>query len=128
LESAHILGNLLIIFHLLETLMHPRQLLASVTAALIFLPVIVRADIPPPRDLVLRELADAIKKAGYECPGVNNAVPAAAPLGDDMVWGDVRPQLVTCDNGKKFLVAQSPRSRPWLPPPPPPPAITVKPI
>jgi hypothetical protein len=105
---------------------------AILLAALIGFPVVAHADLLPPPGTEERLLAKTIQDAGYDCPEVASFAIATAPGSDDMVWGGNRPSIVTCKNGKKFLVAQPPRRRPGPPapdnpPPPKPPAVTVRP-
>src|SRR5437879_1680770 len=54
-----------------------------------------------------RELAQVIREAGYDCARVDNIINAPiSPLG----WESMRPEIATCGNGKRFLVAKSGRS------------------
>jgi hypothetical protein len=86
------------------------------------------ADLLPPPGTEERLLAKTIQDAGYDCPEVASFAVSTSPESDDMTWGGNRPSIVTCKNGKKFLVAQPPR-RPLVDdsPPPKPPAVKVRP-
>jgi hypothetical protein len=103
--------------------------LAAIVATLAIWPAAARADIPPPPDVVQRQLADTIRQAGHECAAVTSFGNATSPDADAMVWGSARPALVVCSNGKSFLVARPPARPNFNPPPlPAPPAIRVKPL
>jgi hypothetical protein len=94
--------------------------LAAIVAALAIWPAAARADIPPPPDVVQRQLADTIRQAGHECAAVTSFGNATSPDADAMV---------VCSNGKSFLVARPPARPNFNPPPlPAPPAIRVKPL
>jgi len=62
-----------------------------------------------------RELAQAIRQAGYDCPGIASVevVPSPQP---DSIWQGPRPEVAVCRNGKRYLVARSGRNRGSLPP------------
>jgi hypothetical protein len=78
-----------------------------------------------------RWYGNQIREAGYDCPQVKSVEPkpSADPAHKDMIWGDQRPLLVTCNNSKRFLVAQPPKRLLNSPKPvPPPPAVRVKPL
>ena len=53
------------------------------------------------------ELAQIIREAGYDCSQVESIADAPAPPPG---WESLRPQIATCQNGKRFLVTKSGRS------------------
>jgi hypothetical protein len=61
--------------------------------------------IPPPgfREL---ELALTIARAGYECPAVERIETTG---NSEPGWEVLRPEVVVCKNGKRFLVVTSGR-------------------
>jgi hypothetical protein len=54
-----------------------------------------------------RELAQIIREAGYDCSQVESITSAPAPPPG---WESLRPEIATCQNGKRFLVTKSGRS------------------
>jgi hypothetical protein len=94
----------------------------------------VKADVIPwsaPPEFLDRWYGDQIRQAGYNCPQVKSIElkPLDDPAYKDMAWGDQNPLLVTCNNSKRFVVAQAPkRSLHDTKPLPPPPAIRVRPL
>jgi len=54
-----------------------------------------------------RELAQIIRDAGYDCSQVESITSAPAPPPG---WESLRPEIATCQNGKRFLVTKSGRS------------------
>jgi hypothetical protein len=54
-----------------------------------------------------REVAQIIREAGYDCVLVQSiAGPSDPPPG----WESMRPEIATCIDGKRYLIAKSGRS------------------
>jgi len=53
-----------------------------------------------------RELAQIIRQAGYDCREIESIEVKVSP---DPAFDSLRPEVATCKNGKKFLVAKSGR-------------------
>lgn len=86
------------------------------------------ADVPPPPGSRERAAAEKIRKAGYTCPRVvkRQAASTGTPGFEQLTWGGSYPSLITCSNGKRFLVAEQPgwkQLRGKQPPPPPEPIV-----
>lgn len=66
------------------------------------------ADSPPSPRVRERAAAETIRKAGYACPRVVKleGAPTNTPHYDEMTWGSGHPQLATCSNKQRFLVAR----------------------
>src|SRR5262245_19021654 len=52
------------------------------------------------------ELAPAIRQAGYECRAVDSISISPSP---DPAFATLRPEVVSCSNGKKYLIVKSGR-------------------
>src|SRR5262244_2551785 len=78
---------------------------------LVLLPLVVGwpiavAQAPSPPGVHERELAQIIRQAGYDCREVERIEVTVSP---DPAFESLRPEVATCKNGKKFLVARSGR-------------------
>jgi uroporphyrinogen-III synthase len=82
---------------------HPRAL---VILCLVLLSATARAQVttsPAPRE---RELAQTIRQAGFDCRAVENIAVVPNP---DPAFETLRPEVATCNNGKKYLIVKSGR-------------------
>jgi hypothetical protein len=87
--------------------MFDRRLIILLATALLSLPTIANAQTGPTPGYQERELAQIIREAGYDCSQVESIADAPAPPPG---WESLRPQIATCQNGKRFLVTKSGRS------------------
>jgi hypothetical protein len=85
----------------------PRQpQLALLALPLAVCPSIAVAQTPSPPGVHERELAQIIRQAGYDCGEVESIEITVNP---DPAFDSLRPEVATCKNGRKFLVAKSGR-------------------
>ena len=98
----------------------PASNVAKLALMTALLPVTVRADIlppwggkrpdrPAPAPLILvkgPEILEKIRKAGFDCAGLNDVLEQAQPGVDPATYEARRlmPLKVTCQNGKRFFV------------------------
>jgi hypothetical protein len=86
--------------------MRKRPLRALVMLSFALVSGTARAQVPTspvPRE---RELAQIIRQAGFDCRTVENIDIVPNP---DPAFQTLRPEVATCNNGKKFLVVKSGR-------------------
>jgi hypothetical protein len=86
--------------------MSRRAQLALLALPLAVCPPIAVAQTPSPPGAHERELAQIIRQAGYDCREVESIEVTVNP---DPAFDSLRPEVATCKNGKKFLVAKSGR-------------------
>ena len=79
----------------------------TLTVALMCLPMVANAQSGAAPVYRERELAQIIREAGYDCSQVESITNAPAPPPG---WESLRPEIATCQNGKRFLVTKSGRS------------------
>jgi hypothetical protein len=87
--------------------MFDQGLVNLLAAVLLCLPRIANAQSGSAPAYRERELAQIIREAGYECSQVESITNAPAPPPG---WESLRPEIVTCQNGKRFVVTKSGRS------------------
>jgi len=87
--------------------MFDRRLVILLATALLSLLTIANAQTGPAPGYREGELAQIIREAGYDCSQVESIADAPAPPPG---WESLRPQIATCQNGKRFLVTKSGRS------------------
>jgi len=80
--------------------------LLALTAILLCLPVVGNAQSESRPVYRERELAQIIREAGYDCSQVESVTTAPTPPPG---WESLRPEIATCQNGKRFLVTKSGR-------------------
>lgn len=81
--------------------------LVALAAVLLCLPMVANAQSGSASAYRERELAQIIREAGYDCSQVESITSAPAPPPG---WESLRPEIATCQNGKRFLVTKSGRS------------------
>jgi hypothetical protein len=81
--------------------------LVALTAVVLCLPRVANAQSGSASVYRERELAQIIREAGYDCSQVESITNAPAPPPG---WESLRPEIATCQNGKRFLVTKSGRS------------------
>src|SRR5229473_7129733 len=86
--------------------MSRRPELALLALPLVVYPPTALAQAPSPPGVRERELAQIIRQAGYDCREFESIEVKASP---DPAFDSLRPEVATCKNGKKFLVAKSGR-------------------
>ena len=86
--------------------MSRRPQLALVVLPLAACTSIAVAQAPSPSGVHERELAQIIRRAGYDCREVERIEVTVSP---DPAFDSLRPEIAICKNGKKFLVAKSGR-------------------
>jgi hypothetical protein len=86
--------------------MSRRPQLALLALPLALCPPIALAQTPSPPGVHERELAQIIRQAGYDCREVESIEVTVNP---DPAFDSLRPEVATCKNGKKFLIAKSGR-------------------
>ena len=84
--------------------MSRRPQLTLLAVPLALCPPIAVAQTPP--GVHERELAQIIRQAGYDCREVESIEVTVNP---DPAFDSLRPEVATCKNGKKFLIAKSGR-------------------
>ena len=90
-----------------------RRSWAVVVTALVLCPVSADAQSDQAPGYRERELAQIIREAGYDCSQVERIDVAHNPPPG---WEIMRPEVATCKNAKRFLVAKSGRSGRNVPP------------
>jgi hypothetical protein len=85
--------------------------LFALIVALTCLPMVANAQSGSAPAYRERELAQIIREAGHDCSHVESITNAPAPPPG---WESLRPEIATCQNGKRFLVTRSGRRN--LPP------------
>jgi hypothetical protein len=83
-----------------------RPQLALVLLLLVVGPPIAVAQAPSAPSAHERELGQIIRQAGYDCREVERIEVTVSP---DPAFDSLRPEVVICKNGKKFLVTKSGR-------------------
>ena len=69
-------------------------------------PIAAGAQGMPPPGFHELELALIIARAGYDCPAVESIEVKSNPMPG---WESLRPEVAVCQNGKRYLIAQSGR-------------------
>src|SRR4051812_4645280 len=87
------------------------RVVTLIVAAFLCLPTIANAQSGSTLTNHGRELAQIIREAGYDCSQVESITNTPAPPPG---WESLRPEIATCQNGKRFLVTRSGRRN--LPP------------
>jgi hypothetical protein len=78
---------------------------ASIATALIFGTAAAQAQANRP-DSHERELAQIITSAGHDCPQIESI---STPQNSEPGWDVLRPEVVVCRNGKRFMIVTSGR-------------------
>jgi uroporphyrinogen-III synthase len=79
---------------------------AVVVLCLVLFSATARAQITTPPVARERELAQIIRQAGFDCRTVENIEVVPNP---DPAFETLRPEVATCNNGKKYLIVKSGR-------------------
>ena len=80
--------------------------LVSITAAMLSGVAVARAQADLRPDSHERELALIIASEGHDCPQIESI---SSPQSDEPGWNILRPEVVVCRNGKRFMIVTSGR-------------------